>query len=412
MTKLDGLIAAREIEVAAKAMFFNQCSIMHDHEELWAKEPKAWLYRDNAKAALTAIAAERKSAEGRDSPANEVSLLHDTFYEACKTETSSEMAMQVVLRKLDALRASPPPAGVSEVFDPPSNPDCTPESAAQLADDLEELLSEKRTIDIVALVSYKRSQILAALRASPPPAASETGAGVSEDVRTRGNALAEYIQAWWSDSDDSADTPSERAIKALIAERELAIAALRSRPIEAASDPWVDTRIIRFDDSAMFGLGGFYFDAWESRRWEMHTKNGSYAVWKSGGRTWSMYGTYNGVLALDRYSSEAHAKADAEQYALSIDASIALRSRPDAESGKGTFEEGWKPIETAPKTGEEIILAWSGQVLTGNWLDNSKSIRPWAGWKPTGMRMHPDGKPSAWQPLPALRPAPSVSGKE
>lgn len=87
----------------------------------------------------------------------------------------------------------------------------------------------------------------------------------------------------------------------------------------AERDPWVDTRIVRFDDTIVFGNGGFDFDRWESLRWEMHTRHGSFAVWKSGDKTWSMYGGKHGILALDRFSCEAHAKAEAEQIVLSMD---------------------------------------------------------------------------------------------
>ncbi|NKC47603.1 hypothetical protein HED54_14770 [Ochrobactrum anthropi ATCC 49188] len=88
----------------------------------------------------------------------------------------------------------------------------------------------------------------------------------------------------------------------------------------AQPDPWVDTRLIRFDDTIVFGRGGFDFDRWESLRWEMHTRHGSFAVWKSDSKTWSMYGGKYGFLMLDRFSSEEEAKAEAEQIVVSLDA--------------------------------------------------------------------------------------------
>jgi hypothetical protein len=62
----------------------------------------------------------------------------------------------------------------------------------------------------------------------------------------------------------------------------------------------------------------------------------------------------------------------------------------------------WQPIETAPKDGSNIILANSGRVAFGKYLDNSKTRWPWEGW------ITPDGpwggratKPAThWMPLP------------
>jgi hypothetical protein len=99
-----------------------------------------------------------------------------------------------------------------------------------------------------------------------------------------------------------------------------------------ATNKWVDTRLVRFDDTIIFGHGGFDFDAWDNQRWEMHVEGaGSYAVWPSSKtgdrkRMWSMYGTPDGVLALDRYSCEEHARDDAESHAESIKASATLRA--------------------------------------------------------------------------------------
>lgn len=43
-----------QIEAAAKAMFCTMYSVMHDHDKLWRKFDKAWLYREAAEAALKA----------------------------------------------------------------------------------------------------------------------------------------------------------------------------------------------------------------------------------------------------------------------------------------------------------------------------------------------------------------------
>ncbi|KAB2725445.1 hypothetical protein [Brucella intermedia] len=89
--------------------------------------------------------------------------------------------------------------------------------------------------------------------------------------------------------------------------------------VQVKADPWVDTRLVRFDDTIVFGRGGFDFDRWESLRWEMHTRHGSFAVWKSNSKTWSMYGGKYGFLMLDRFSSEEEAKEEAEQIVISLD---------------------------------------------------------------------------------------------
>lgn len=92
-------------------------------------------------------------------------------------------------------------------------------------------------------------------------------------------------------------------------------------------DPWVDTRLVRFDDTIAFGHGGFDFDRWESLRLEMHTRHGSFAVWQSDSKTWSMYGGKYGFLMLDRFSSEEEAKAEAEQIVISLDAAPSPRAQ-------------------------------------------------------------------------------------
>lgn len=66
--------------------------------------------------------------------------------------------------------------------------------------------------------------------------------------------------------------------------------------------------------------------------------------------------------------------------------------------------KGWQPIETAPKDGVRIILFWSGEVVSGFYLDNSKSLAPWVGFRTMSGEKTPPGKPSLWQPFP---PAPS-----
>lgn len=62
----------------------------------------------------------------------------------------------------------------------------------------------------------------------------------------------------------------------------------------------------------------------------------------------------------------------------------------------------WLPIESAPKDGARVILAWGGKAINGFYLDNSKSSHPWEGWRVESMIVCPPGKPTLWQPFPQL----------
>ena len=68
---------------------------------------------------------------------------------------------------------------------------------------------------------------------------------------------------------------------------------------------------------------------------------------------------------------------------------------------------GWLPIESAPRDGSSILLAWGGKSREGHWLDNTATRWPWAGWKVLGM-LQPNGLPTHWRPLPA---APTEDGR-
>ena len=68
--------------------------------------------------------------------------------------------------------------------------------------------------------------------------------------------------------------------------------------------------------------------------------------------------------------------------------------------GQAPLGEQWRPIESAPKDGTRVILAWGGRVINGFYLDNSKTDRPWAGWRTESTVLAPAGKPVAWQPFP------------
>src|SRR5690606_32234274 len=105
--------------------------------------------------------------------------------------------------------------------------------------------------------------------------------------------------------------------------------------------------------------GGFDFDRWESLRWEMHTPEGSWAVWKSNTNTWSLYGGPNGLLALDRYDSEAHAKADAEAAALSVSEwRRSAQSAPEAYQWRYKYtEDEWGPWQSERRADAGALLA-------------------------------------------------------
>lgn len=60
---------------------------------------------------------------------------------------------------------------------------------------------------------------------------------------------------------------------------------------------------------------------------------------------------------------------------------------------------GWQPIETAPKDGTRVLLAWDG-VRVGYYLDNSRTGRAWAGWKVPSMEPWPSSQPTHWRPMP------------
>lgn len=63
---------------------------------------------------------------------------------------------------------------------------------------------------------------------------------------------------------------------------------------------------------------------------------------------------------------------------------------------------GWQPIESAPKDGTRIILAWGGAAVTGSYLDNSHTSYPWKGWRVPSLELTPPGAPSAWMPFPEV----------
>lgn len=69
---------------------------------------------------------------------------------------------------------------------------------------------------------------------------------------------------------------------------------------------------------------------------------------------------------------------------------------------------GWLPMETAPRDGTRVILEWAGKPINGFYLDNSKTDRPWAGWRTESMVASPPGDPTGWMPFPAARAAHNI----
>jgi hypothetical protein len=70
---------------------------------------------------------------------------------------------------------------------------------------------------------------------------------------------------------------------------------------------------------------------------------------------------------------------------------------------------GWKPIETAPKDGTRVLLAFSARVHVGWWIDEvttryGREHRSQQEWHVEGMDLlwRDRPKPTHWMPLPAL----------
>ena len=82
------------------------------------------------------------------------------------------------------------------------------------------------------------------------------------------------------------------------------------------SPEWVDTRKVQFDATVFFSPA-VDWEGWEEHRRELHTPDGSWAVWRSGWLTekWSLYGGPMGTMAYDAFGSEAEARAEAERLA-------------------------------------------------------------------------------------------------
>ena len=113
-------------------------------------------------------------------------------------------------------------------------------------------------------------------------------------------------------------------------------------------------------------------------------------------------GMEDGPVDTDERRDALKRYAKARQRILAIDPlETAIIARAYLRELAERREGGWQPIETAPRDGTHILLAWGGQTILGWWLDNSRErYLPWAGWTMPSMQVRPKGKPTHWLHLP------------
>ncbi len=88
--------------------------------------------------------------------------------------------------------------------------------------------------------------------------------------------------------------------------------------LEACLDAlWEDTREVQLDGTMMFGHG-YDWDGWESYRLELHTRQGSFAIWPAHG-TYSAYGGLDGSYWNQCFANASEAKAAIVKYVAKID---------------------------------------------------------------------------------------------
>ena len=80
---------------------------------------------------------------------------------------------------------------------------------------------------------------------------------------------------------------------------------------------WEDSREVRMDDTMMFGHG-YDWDGWESLRWELHTRAGSFAIWPAHG-TYSAYGGNEGSYWNQCFADAKEAKAAVVRHVARVD---------------------------------------------------------------------------------------------
>lgn len=77
----------------------------------------------------------------------------------------------------------------------------------------------------------------------------------------------------------------------------------------------------------------------------------------------------------------------------------ALIDRGKAEA-QPAIPDRWRPIETAPKDGRDVLLAWGGRTRYAKWIDNNATTAPWSGWSVPSLECRPNVPPTGWMPLP------------
>lgn len=88
--------------------------------------------------------------------------------------------------------------------------------------------------------------------------------------------------------------------------------------LEACMDAmWEDSREVRMDDTMMMGLG-YDWDGWEDSRWELHTRQGSFAIWPAHG-TYSAYGGLHGSYWNQCFANAQDAKSAIVAHVAKID---------------------------------------------------------------------------------------------
>lgn len=90
-----------------------------------------------------------------------------------------------------------------------------------------------------------------------------------------------------------------------------------------------------------------------------------------------------------------------DKHALVADTLEEILAASSKHTSEHAGKQGWQPIETAPKDGKRVLLYWGGEVISGFYLDNSKTAVPWEGWS-TGSGVPAKlGKPTHWHPYAA-----------
>jgi len=123
----------------------------------------------------------------------------------------------------------------------------------------------------------------------------------------------EVKRYWKADVEDGGLYVASEDYDALLAERDRMAEALES----CMDALWEDSREVRLDDTMMFGHG-YDWDGWESFRWELHTRAGSFAIWPAHG-TYSAYGGNDGTYWNQCFANAKEAKAAVVRHVARVD---------------------------------------------------------------------------------------------